>query len=170
MEYIKIRGVFMLRLVPSWNISPKDGVTEKIDVNQNKKWNIFFGILEFSNIYAMIMIIIKFFKSHAENLEIAEDIPSFFQVIPYMQVILVLSIIATGILYFCNKLVAYKIYFVQFFFRLLFFIPSFGVLLEINLLVKNSVFYIVLGIVCVILEICRFIVSIFIVHESNRYV
>ena len=160
----------MLRLVPSWNISPKDGVTEKIDVNQNKKWNIFFGILEFSNIYAMIMIIINLFKSHAENLEIAEDIPSFFQVIPYMQVILVLSIIATGILYFCNKLVAYKIYFVQFFFRLLFFIPSFGVLLEINLLVNNSVFYIVLGIVCVILEICRFIVSIFIVHESNRYV
>ena len=160
----------MLRLVPSWNISAKDGVTEKIDVNQNKKWNIFFGILEFSNIYAMIMIIINLFKSHAENLEIAEDIPSFFQVIPYMQVILVLSIIATGILYFCNKLVAYKIYFVQFFFRLLFFIPSFGVLLEINLLVKNSVFYIVLGIVCVILEICRFIVSIFIVHESNQYV
>ena len=160
----------MLRLVPSWNISPKDGVTEKIDVNQNKKWNIFFGILEFSNIYAMIMIIINLFKSHAENLEIAEDIPSFFQVIPYMQVILVLSIIATGILYFCNKLVAYKIYFVQFFFRLLFFIPSFGVLLKINLLVNNSVFYIVLGIVCVILEICRFIVSIFIVHESNRYV
>ena len=160
----------MLRLVPSWNISPKDGVAEKFDVNQNKKRNIFFGILEFSNIYAMIMIIINLFKSHAENLEIAEDIPSFFQVIPYMQVILVLSIIATGILYFCNKLVAYKIYFVQFFFRLLFFIPSFGVLLEINLLVKNSVFYIILGIVCVILEICRFIVSIFIVHESNRYV
>lgn len=160
----------MLRLVPSWNISPKDGVAEKFDVNQNKKWNIFFGILEFSNIYAMIMIIINLFKSHAENLEIAEDIPSFFQVIPYMQVMLVLSIIATGIFYFCNKLVAYKIYFVQFFFRLLFFIPSFGVLLEINLLVKNSVFYIVLGIVCVILEICRFIVSIFIVHESNQYV
>ena len=91
------------------------------------------------------------------------------QAIPYIQAILALSIIATGILYFCNKLVAYKIYFVQFFFRLLFFIPSFGLLLKIDLLVKNSVFYTVLAIICFILEICRFIVSIFIVHESKRY-
>ena len=48
----------MIRLVPTWNITPKDGVAEKFDVNQNKKWNIFFGILEFSNIYTLAMIII----------------------------------------------------------------------------------------------------------------
>ena len=153
----------MIRLIPIWNISPKDGVAEKFDVNKNKKWNIFFGILEFSNIYTMVMIIINLFKRHAEHLERTADM-SFI-----IQAILVLSIFATGILYFCNKLVAYKIYFVQFFFRLLFFIPSFGLLMKIDLIVKNSVFYNVLAVLCIILEICRFIVSIFIVHESKRY-
>ena len=159
----------MLRLVPTWSITPKGGVAEKFDVNKNKKWNIFFGVLEFNNIYTMVMIIINLFKRHAEHLERTADMPFIIQAIPYIQAILVLSIFATGILYFCNKLVAYKIYFVQFFFRLLFFIPSFGLLLKIDLLVKNSVFSTVLGILCIILEICRFIVSIFIVHESKRY-
>ena len=159
----------MIRLVPIWNIFPKDGVAEKFDVNKNKKWNIFFGVLEFSNIYTMVMIIINLFKRHAEHLERTADMSFIIQAIPYIQAILVLSIFATGILYFCNKLVAYKIYFVQFFFRLLFFIPSFGLLMKIDLLVKNSVFYNVLAVLCFILEICRFIVSIFIVHESKRY-
>ena len=154
----------MIRLVPTWNITPKDGVAEKFDVNQNKKWNIFFGILEFSNIYTLVMIIINLFRQHAEHIERTADMHFIIQAIPYIQAILV-----TGILYFCNKLVAYKIYFVQFFFRLLFFIPSFGLLLKIDLLVKNSVFYTVLAIICLILEICRFILSIFIVHESRRY-
>ena len=159
----------MIRLVPIWKITPKDGVAEKFDLNQNKKWNIFFGVLEFSNIYTMVMIIINLFKRHAEHLERTAEMSFIIQAIPYVQTILALSIIATGILYFCNKLVAYKIYFVQFFFRLLFFIPSFGLLLKIDLLVKNSVFYTVLAIICLILEICRFILSIFIVHESRRY-
>ena len=153
----------MIRFVPTWNITPKDGVAEKFDVNHNKKWNIFFGVLEFSNIYTLVMIIINLFRRHAEHVERTADLHFI------IQAILVLSIIATGILYFFNKLVAYKIYFVQFFFRLLFFIPSFGLLLKIDLLVKNSVFYTVLAIICLILEICRFIVSIFIVHESKRY-
>ena len=159
----------MIRFVPTWNITPKDGVAEKFDVNHNKKWNIFFGILEFSNIYTLVKIIIYLFKRHAENIERTADMYFIIQAILYFQAIFALSIIATGILYFCNKLVAYKIYFVQFFFRLLFFIPSFGLLLKIDLLVKNSVFYTVLAIICFILEICRFIVSIFIVHESKRY-
>ena len=159
----------MIRLVPTWNITPKDGVAEKFDVNQNKKWNIFFGILEFSNIYTLVMIIINLFKRLPGLFGRPSSIPFMIRAIPYIQAILALSIIATGILYFCNKLVAYKIYFVQFFFRLLFFIPSFGLLLKIDLLVKNSVFYTVLAIICLILEICRFILSIFIVHESRRY-
>lgn len=159
----------MIRLVPTWNITPIDGVAEKFDINKNKKWNIFFGVLEFSNIYTLVMIFINLFKRHAEHVERTANMHFIIQAIPYIQAILGLSIIATGILYFCNKLVAYKIYFVQFFFRLLFFIPSFGLLLKIDLLVKNSVFYTVLAIICLILEICRFIVSIFIVHESRRY-
>ena len=59
----------MIRLVPTWNITPKDGVAEKFDVNQNKKWNIFFGILEFSNIYTLVMIIINLFRRHVELLK-----------------------------------------------------------------------------------------------------
>ena len=58
----------MFRLVPVWRITPKDGVAEKFDVNQNKKWNIFFGLLEFSNIYTLAMIIINLFKKHSEQL------------------------------------------------------------------------------------------------------
>ena len=160
----------MIRFVPTWNITPKDGVTEKFDVNHNKKWNIFFGVLEFSNIYTLVMIIINLFRRHAEHVERTADLHFIIQAIPYIQAILVLSIIATGILYFFNKLVAYKIYFVQFFFRLLFFIPSFGLLMKIDLLLKNSVVNTVLGIICIFFEICRFIISIFIVHESKRYV
>ena len=160
----------MIRLIPSWSITPKEGVAEKFDVNKNKKWNIFFGVLEFSNIYTLVMIIINLFRRHAEHVERTADLHFIIQAIPYIQAILVLSIIATGVLYFCNKLVAYKIYFVQFFFRLLFFIPSFGLLMKIDLLLKNSVVNTVLGIICIILEICRFIISIFIVHESKRYV
>ena len=160
----------MFRLVPVWRITPKDGVAEKFDVNQNKKWNIFFGLLEFSNIYTLAMIIINLFKRHSEQLERTADMPFIIQAIPYIQSILALSIFVTGVLYFYNKLAAYRIYFVQFFFRLLFFIPSFGLLLKIDLLVKNPVFYTVLGVICIILEICRLIVSIFIVHESKRYV
>ena len=104
----------MIRLVPTWNISPKDGVAEKFDVNKNKKWNIFFGVLEFSNIYTLVMIIINLFRRHAEHIERTADMHFIIQAIPYIQAILVLSIITTGILYFCNKLVAYKIYFVQY--------------------------------------------------------
>ena len=63
----------MIRLVPTWNITPKDGVAEKFDVNHNKKWNIFFGILEFSNIYTLVMIIINLFKRHAEHFGIAPE-------------------------------------------------------------------------------------------------
>ena len=127
----------MLRLVPTWSITPKGGVAEKFDVNKNKKWNIFFGVLEFSNIYTLVMIIINLFRRHAEHIERTADMHFIIQAIPYIQAILALSIIATGILYFCNKLVAYKIYFVQFFFRLLFFIPSFGLLLKIKLMHLN---------------------------------
>ena len=94
----------MIRLVPTWNITPKDGVAEKFDVNQNKKWNIFFGILEFSNIYTLVMIIINLFRRHAEHVERTADLHFIIQAIPYVQTILALSIIATGILSPLNSL------------------------------------------------------------------
>ena len=75
----------MIRLVPTWNITPKDGVAEKFDVNQNKKWNIFFGILEFSNIYTLVMIIINLFRRHAEHIERTADLHFIIQAIPYIQ-------------------------------------------------------------------------------------
>lgn len=160
----------MFHLVGKWSITPKDGVAEKFDVNHNKKWNIFFGILEFSNAYMLIKMVINLFKSFSKGAETNPNIPLLFKVLPYLELILIISIFVTGILYFCNKLIAYKIYFVQFFFRLLFFIPSFGLLLKLRVFISNSVFMNVMNVVCVILEVCRFVVTIFIVHESRRYV
>ena len=160
----------MFHFVRNWSITPKEGVAEKFDVNHNKKWNIFFGILEFSNAYTLIKMVINLFKSFSKGAETNPYIPLLIKAIPYLQVILIISIFVTGILYFCNKLIAYKIYFVQFFFRLLMFMPSFGLLLKLRVLIPNPVFINVMSVICLILEICRFVVSIFIVHESRRYV
>ncbi len=160
----------MFHFVRNWSITPKEGVAEKFDVNHNKKWNIFFGILEFSNAYVLIRILINFFKRFSTLAASTADMPLLIKAIPYLQFILIISIFVTGILYFCNKLIAYKIYFVQFFFRLLMFIPSFGLLLKLRVLIPNPVFINVMSVICLILEICRFVVSIFIVHESRRYV
>ena len=160
----------MFHFVRNWSITPKDGVAEKFDVNHNKKWNIFFGILEFSNAYTLIRLLINFFTKFSERAETTANMPLLIRAIPYLQLILIISIFVTGILYFCNKLIAYKIYFVQFFFRLLMFIPSFGLLLKLRVLIPNPVFINVMSVICLILDICRFVVSIFIVHESKRYV
>ncbi len=160
----------MFHLVRNWNITPKDGVAEKFDVNHNKKWNIFFGILEFSNAYTLIKMVINLFMSFSKGAETNPYIPLLFKVMPYLQFILIISIFVTGILYFCNKLIAYKIYFVQFFFRLLMFMPSFGLLLKLRHIIPGSVFINVMNVVCLILEVCRFVVTIIIVHESRRYV
>ena len=160
----------MFHFVRNWSITPKEGVAEKFDVNHNKKWNIFFGILEFSNAYTLIRILINFFKRFSTLAASTADMPLLIKAIPYLQFILIISIFVTGILYFCNKLIAYKIYFVQFFFRLLMFMPSFGLLLKLRVFISNSVFINLMSVVCLILEICRFVVSIFIVHESRRYV
>lgn len=160
----------MFHFVRNWSITPKEGVAEKFDVNHNKKWNIFFGILEFSNAYTLIRILINFFKRFSTLAASTADMPLLIKAMPYLQFILIISIFVTGILYFCNKLIAYKIYFVQFFFRLLMFMPSFGLLLKLRVLIPNPVFINVMSVVCLILEICRFVVSIFIIHESRRYV
>ena len=160
----------MFHFVRNWSITPKEGVAEKFDVNHNKKWNIFFGILEFSNAYTLIRILINFFKMFSTLAASTADMPLLIKAMPYLQFILIISIFVTGILYFCNKLIAYKIYFVQFFFRLLMFMPSFGLLLKLRVLIPNPVFINVMSVVCLISEICRFVISIFIVHESRRYV
>ena len=91
-------------------------------------------------------------------------------ILPYLQIVLIVSIFITGIFYFCNKLIAYKIYFVQFFFRLLFFMPSFGLLLMLKFFISAPIFINIMGVVCVVLEICRFVITLFIVHESKRFV
>ncbi len=160
----------MFHFVRNWSITPKEGVAEKFDVNHNKKWNIFFGILEFSNAYTLIRLLINFFTKFSQRTATTMDMPLLIRAIPYLQFILIISIFVTGILYFCNKLIAYKIYFVQFFFRLLMFIPSFGLLLKLRVLIPNPVFINVMSVICLILEIGRFVITIFIVHESRRYV
>ncbi len=160
----------MFRLLSIATIKPKEGVAEKFDININKKWSLFFGILEFSTIYTMISLIINFFKNHAGKLEANVNIPAYIKVLPYLQIVLIVSIFITGIFYFCNKLIAYKIYFVQFFFRLLFFMPSFGLLLMLKFFISAPIFINIMGVVCVVLEICRFVITLFIVHESKRFV
>ena len=96
------------------------------------------------------------------------EIPFLFKLLPFLQILLVTSIFVTGVLYFFNNISAYYIYFGQILLRFVFCMPSFGLLLKINNLIKSNIFYNILLCLCLIMEVLRLIFNIIIIIKSKK--
>lgn len=138
----------------------------ELSIYKNRKISIFLGFLEFSNIYFLTKLLIRLFSTIKMN-SMAE-IPVLWKLLPFLQILLIASIFVTGVLYFFNNITAYYIYFGQILLRFAFCMPSFGLLLKINILIKSSIFYKVLLCVCLILEVVRLVFNIIIIVKSKK--
>ena len=96
------------------------------------------------------------------------EIPFLWKLLPFLQILLITSIFVTGVLYFFNNITAYYIYFGQILLRFMFCMPSFGLLLKINILMKNSILYKILLCLCFIMELIRLIFTIIIIVKSRK--
>ena len=76
------------------------------------------------------------------------------------QIVLLLLIIVSIVLYFRQKRIALRLYYFEFFIRVILFTTSFGFLLRLDYFVKNQSFYHTLTIAVLVLEILRLFVSI----------
>ena len=137
----------------------------ELSIYKNRKISIFFGFLEFSNTYFLIKLLIGLLKTIKMNF--GTQFPLLWKLLPFLQILLIISIFVTGTLYFFNNITAYYIYFGQVLLRIAFCIPSFGLLLKINILTKNDIFYKILLIVCFTLEAIRLIFNIIIIRMSK---
>ena len=137
----------------------------ELNIYKNRKISIFFGFLEFSNIYFLIKLSIGLFGTIKMNSDI--QIPILWKLSPFLQILLILSIFVTGVLYFFNNITAYYIYFGQVLLRTVFCMPSFGLLLKINSLINSGILYKILLVFCFVLEGMRLIFNIIIIHKSK---
>ncbi len=138
----------------------------ELSIYKNRKISIFLGFLEFSNIYFLIKLLISLFRTIRTNSMV--EIPFLFKLLPFLQILLVTSIFVTGVLYFFNNISAYYIYFGQILLRFVFCMPSFGLLLKINNLIKSNIFYNILLCLCLIMEVLRLIFNIIIIIKSKK--
>ena len=139
----------------------------ELSIYKNRKISIFQGLLELSNIYYLIKVLIGLFITIKTNL-FMEGIPLLWRLLPFLQILLVLSIFVTIVLYFYNNITAYYIYFGQIILRFVFCMPSFRLLLKINLLIKTNTFYNILLCFCLILEVARLIFNIIVIVKSKK--
>lgn len=109
---------------------------------------------------------IKMYSSHI----IQKDFLLFMSGIisPIIQIIFILSLLVSGILYFLNKKAAYIMYFPQFVFRFLYVMPTFAIILKVCNMNYGSTLYKVLLIVCAILEITRLFATIRCLINENH--
>jgi hypothetical protein len=138
----------------------------ELSIYKNRKISIFLGFLEFSNIYFLIKLLIGLFGTIKMNSTI--EIPFLWRLLPFLQILLIVSIFVTGILYFLNNITAYYIYFGQILLRFVFCMPSFWLLLKTNIIIKNNIVYKILLYLCFILEVVRLIFNIIIIIKSKK--
>ena len=138
----------------------------ELSIYKNRKISIFLGFLEFSNIYFLIKLLIGLFRTIKMNSVV--EIPFLWKLLPFLQILLITSIFVTGLLYFFNNITAYYFYFGQILLRFMFCMPSFGLLLKINILMKNSILYKILLCLCFIMELIRLIFTIMIIVKSRK--
>ena len=138
----------------------------ELNIYKNKKISVFLGFLEFSNIYFVIKLLIGLFKTIKMNF--GTQIPLLWKLLPFLQILLIISLFVTGTLYFFNNITAYYIYFGQLLLKIAFCMPSFGLLLKINILIKSDILYKILLLVCIILEIIRLIFNVMIIVKSKK--
>ena len=138
----------------------------ELNIYKNRKISIFLGFLEFSNIYFLIKLLIGLFRTIKMNSVV--EIPFLWKLLPFLQILLITSIFVTGVLYFFNIITSFYIYFGQILLRFMFCMPSFGLLLKINILMKNSILYKILLCLCFIMELIRLIFTIIIIVKSRK--
>ncbi len=138
----------------------------ELSIYKNRKISIFLGLLEFSNTYFLIKLLIGLFGTIKMNSMV--EIPILWKLSPFLQILLIISIFVTGVLYLVNNITAYYIYFGQIVLRFLFCMPSLGLLLKLNIFVNNNLFYRILLYFCFIMEVVRLIFTIIIIVKSRR--
>ena len=138
----------------------------ELNIYKNRKISIFIGILELSNFYFLIKLFIGIVKSLPYSFNFPQ--PLYFKLSPILQMILIISIFITGILYLMNKIVPYYIYFGQIILRFLFSMPTLGLLLKLNYFFKNHTFYMVLLVFCMAMDIVRLVFTILIIKKSKK--
>lgn len=135
----------------------------EFNINKNKRMSIVFGIIEYSNIYFLIKTLIGLIKTFSANSVLETTIT----IMLLMEIVLIISILISGTLYFFNKIAAYYIYFGQIILRLVFALPSFGILLKLNYFFKNQTLYKTFFVLCMILEALRLVATIYIIIKSK---
>ena len=138
----------------------------ELNIYKNKKISFLLGFLEYSYIYFLIKLLIGLFGTIKMNSTI--EIPFLWRLLPFLQILLIVSIFVTGILYFLNNITAYYIYFGQILLRFVFCMPSLGLLLKTNIIIKNNIVYKTLLYFCFILEVVRLIFNIIIIIKSKK--
>lgn len=139
----------------------------ELNIYKNKKLSIFFGFLDFSYSYYLIKLLSGLFKTIQINIQ--TNIPFFWKYAPLLQILLILSIFVSIVLYFFNNIAAYYMYFGQIILRFLFAMPSLGLLLKIvKHFSDNAILSKILMILCLVLDFVRFIFTIIIVKKSKK--
>lgn len=143
---------------------------QKLDLNiyRNRKVSTLFGFIDFSYAYFLIRLLAGLFKTIKINRSL--NVTWLPQVFAVLQIVLILSIFVSTVLYFSNKIETYYMYFGQIILRFVFAMPSLGLLLKINYFVKNVTFQRILLIFCLALDFVRLVFTIIIIKKSKSEV
>lgn len=131
----------------------------------NRRTNLIFAIFDLYRIYTYVLIFIGNIKSISVLLQVQNTTGTI--IFDLIQNIFILSVVCSGILYLLNKRIAYFMYFPQFVLRIIYFMPTFGIILKLANQGQNPELYKVLVIICAILEILRLIATIFVLIKSK---
>ena len=139
-----------------------------LNIYRNRNVSIFFGFIDFSYVYFLIRLLAGIFKTIEINKQL--DVTGLPQIFAVLQIVLIISIFVSTILYFSNKLAAFYMYFGQIILRFVFAMPSLGLLLKINYFMKNVTFQKILLIFCLALDFVRLVFTIIIIKKSKSEV
>ena len=137
-----------------------------LNIYRNRKISTFFGFIDFSYTYFLIKLLVGLFKT----IEIYKktNIIGIGVIFAVLQIVLILSIFVSTVLYFFNKITAYYMYFGQIILRFVFAMPSLGLFVKINYFVKNGTFQKVILILCLGIDVVRLAFTIRIIKKSRK--
>lgn len=131
----------------------------------NKKISYIFAVFDLYMIYRYV----KIATANLVTIKMCFQMSLYAQAfLSLLQIIFILSVIVSGVLYIFNKKIAYFMYFPQFVLRFLFVMPTFGILLRPIANNAGSVFYKLMLTLCGILEIGRLIVTIVCLVKNRK--
>jgi len=87
----------------------------------------------------------------------------------FSKLVLLLSLLLSAFFYWKKPVVAYLMYYPQFFLKLLHLILSFGFITHLNYFFGSSIFYQILIYLAIALEIGRLVVTIYLHRNSKKY-